>query len=52
MDQQKKIVKTQKDLSPASALDKIKAFISPGSTAGQLRDRKKSLDEKLKKAGA
>jgi hypothetical protein len=52
MQPQKKIIKTEKDLSPASALDKIKAFVSPGSTAGILRDRQKKIDEQLKKAGA
>lgn len=38
--------------SPNAALNKVKAFVSPGSTAGILRDRQKSIAETLKKAGA
>jgi hypothetical protein len=52
MEPQKKIVGAKKELAPTSAMAKIRAFVSPGSTAGILRDRQKSIDEKLKKAGA
>ena len=37
--------------SPQSAMDKIKAFISPQSTAGLLRDQDKRTAEAIKKAG-
>ena len=37
--------------SPRSALDKIKAFVSPTSTAGLLRDQDKRTAERLKAAG-
>lgn len=47
----KKPVKTAADLSPAPILSKIKAFVSPKSTAGLLRDRPAELDKKIKKAG-
>jgi hypothetical protein len=52
MEAKKKIVKTSKDLSPMNALNKIKAFVSPSSTAGILRDTNKRTEERLKKAGA
>ena len=48
----KKLVKTENDLSPKPLLGAIKTFVTPGSTAGILRDRKKTLDEKMSKAGA
>jgi hypothetical protein len=38
-------------VKPKSAMDKIRAFVSPKSTAGLLRDQKKPLDEALKNAG-
>lgn len=34
-----------------SALDKLKKAVSPKSTAGLLRDRKKELDKKIKQSG-
>lgn len=37
--------------SPKSALDKIKAFVSPKSTAGLLRDRPAEVQKKLKEIG-
>lgn len=37
--------------SPKSALDKIKAFVSPKSTAGLLRDRPAELKKRLEEAG-
>ena len=49
--EKKKLVKTEKDLSPAPILDKIKAFISPRSTAGLLRDRPAEVQKKLKEIG-
>lgn len=49
--EKKKLVKTEKDLSPAPILDKIKAFISPRSTAGLLRDRPAELKKRLEEAG-
>lgn len=36
---------------PPSALDKLKAWVSPKSTAGALSGRKKKLDEQIKEAG-
>jgi hypothetical protein len=36
---------------PASMMDKIKAFVSPKSTAGTLRDRQSEIDRKIKEAG-
>jgi ribosomal protein S18 len=32
-------------------LDKLKAWVSPKSTTGLLRDRQKEVDKKIKKAG-
>jgi hypothetical protein len=52
MQPQKKIVKTEKDLSSANAMNKIKAFLSPGSVTGKLRDADKRREEQMKKAGA
>lgn len=49
--EKKKLVKTEKDLSPAPLLNKIKAFVSPKSTAGLLRDRPAEIEKKLKEAG-
>lgn len=37
---------------PTAALEKIKKWVSPGSTAGILRDQEKRRQEALKKAGA
>ena len=37
--------------SPKSAMEKIKAFISPKSTAGLLRDRPAELKKRLEEAG-
>jgi hypothetical protein len=37
---------------PPALLDKIKAYVSPKSTAGVLRDRGRSVEDQLKKAGA
>lgn len=34
-----------------SALDKLKKAVSPKSTAGLLRDRKKEVEKQIKKAG-
>lgn len=51
--EKKKIVKTPADLSKAKALDKIRAFISPGSAAGKVDAdrRKRKMDEAISKAG-
>lgn len=51
MQQTKRIVKTEKDLSPAPVMGLLKSFVSAKSTAGILRDRKKTLDEKIKASG-
>lgn len=48
MQPQKKDVKPK----PATALDKIKAWVSPGATAGILRDAEKKRQEILKQSGA
>lgn len=37
---------TGKKSSP-TMLDKLKAYVSPGSTTGTLRDRKKKLDAEI-----
>lgn len=37
--------------SPASAIDKIKAFVSPKSTAVLLRDRPAEVAKRIKEAG-
>jgi hypothetical protein len=43
--------KTEKDLSPAPLLDKLKAFVSDKSTAGVLRDQKKKNDAAIAASG-
>lgn len=37
--------------SPTSALDKIKAFVSPKSTSGLLRDHNAETVRRIKEAG-
>lgn len=47
----KPVVKTEKDLSRASMLNKAKALFSPTSAAGMLRDRELKISERFKKLG-
>lgn len=39
-------MKPMKPMHP-SMMDKLKAYVSPGSTAGTLRDRKKKVDQEI-----
>ena len=36
---------------PKSPLDRLKDWVDPTSTAGKLRDRKKKMDELIRKSG-
>jgi hypothetical protein len=47
-----KMVKPAAYAPPRTILDKIKAFATPKSTAGTLRDRDAEIAKKLKEAGA